>query len=118
MSRCRVWAPVALAFSVVGIAACDPAKPFRVLSDARPVNSLSISPDSIIAAVGDTVRFASHAIGAGNREIAEAAVVWVVGNPVVLHYVRAGVFVARTIGTSQATALSGTLRASARVIVR
>jgi hypothetical protein len=118
MSRARAVALVALSASAVMLGACDPTRPFRVVNDARPVTRLTITPDSIIAAIGDTVRFTSHASGAGSREIPEATVTWVAGNPVVLRYVRPGVFVARALGTSEATVINGTLRASGRVIVR
>jgi hypothetical protein len=100
------------------LSGCDPTRPFRVIDDPRPIRRVVVAPDTVRAAVGDTVRFTARVLAAGDRDATEYTVVWSVGNPGVASAVSGGRVVALGSGVSEVLATAAGVRGSAVLVVR
>jgi hypothetical protein len=114
--------PLVLAIAAIAggalLAACNPLDPLRVLDDPQGIDSLSISPDSTNATVGDTVRFTLKVLGSKNSEIAGRTARWSVGNPIVATVNDSGLVTTRAVGRTEILASVESYRVSAVLIVR
>ena len=108
--------PLAILLSVV--AACDPTEPYRVLDEARVVETVRVTPDTITAALRDTFKLEATAIGRGNRSVSEARFEWTSGDLSVVRSLGDGRFAVVSAGTAQVFATTGGSRGSALLIVR
>lgn len=99
------------AVSAALVGACDITGPFRVLDDARPVLSVRLRPDTLLARQGDTVQFNATPLGAGDRVVSEAPVTWAVGDPSVARSLGSGRIICLVIGDSEVLATAGGRRA-------
>ncbi|MDX2184062.1 MAG: hypothetical protein SFW08_08765 [Gemmatimonadaceae bacterium] len=113
--RLRLLTVLLLASAGLG---CDPTKPLRVIDDPRPIRRVVVRPDTIVAAVGDTVQYDAAALAAGDREASEFTATWTVGNPGAARAVGAGRVVATGVGTSEIFATIRGLRGRAVLVVR
>ncbi|HYW32905.1 MAG TPA: hypothetical protein VE869_15500 [Gemmatimonas sp.] len=116
MSRMRTSYFVA-GILAAGMSACDIADPFRVLSDDRAVERVVVTPDTVTAAIRDTIELAAKPIGAGDREITEAVIVWSSGDPSLARSLGEGRFVVVARGTAEVFATTRGRRGSARIVV-
>ncbi len=117
MTRIRSRSAVLLILAV-GAAACDVEKPFRVLSDDRTVERVRMTPETISAAIRDTIQLTATAIGTDDREITEAAIVWSSGDPSIARSIGDGRYVIVSSGTAEVFATSRGRRAGAVVTAR
>jgi hypothetical protein len=93
------------------LAACDVTGPFRVLDDARPVLSVRLRPDTLLARQGDTVTFVATPLGAGDRVVSESPITWAIGDPSVARSLGGGRILCLVIGDSEVLATAGGRRA-------
>lgn len=106
-----------VATAVIAVAACGVADPFRVLDDVRVVERVILSPDSVTAAVRDTVTLTASAIGRDDRKVTEAKIDWTSGDPSVARSIGEGRFVVIAMGSAEVFATTRGQRGRARVVV-
>lgn len=110
------WRRVLLGTAGVAAAsACDIARPFTIIDDARPIDRIVVAPAVANAAVGDTVRFTARVLGRSDQELSEVTVTWSAGDPGVARSLGNGRFVLLAAGTSEVLATAVGQRGVARV---
>lgn len=100
------------------VSGCDIADPFRVLTDDRAVERVVVTPETFTAAIRDTVELTARALGAGDREIAEAEIVWSSGDPSIARSLSGGRFVLLSGGTAEVFATTRGRRGTAQIVAR
>lgn len=100
------------------VSACDVAEPFRVLTDERTVDRVTVTPDTVNAAIRDTIQLNATPIGAGDRVITEAEVAWSSGDPSIARSLGNGRFAVVSGGTAELFATTRGRRGVARVVAR
>ena len=97
---------------------CDISGPFRVLTDEREVERVTITPDTITAAIRDTVRLSAKPFGRSDREITEFEIAWSTGDPSIARSLGGGRFVVVSTGTAEVFATARGRRGAARITGR
>lgn len=97
-------------------AGCDVSEPFRVLTDERQVERVIVTPEIVTAATGDTVQLTARPVGAGDRAISEAEIVWTTGDPSIARSLGEGRFVVVSAGLAQVFATARARRGVAQII--
>lgn len=118
MSRATRLPALVLAAALLAVSGCNPLDPLRVIDDTQRIAALDVTPDSVNAIVGDTVRFTVTVTGAGSRVITGRPVTWSVGNPIVASVTDSGLVRARAAGRSEILATVDSYRVSGVLVVR
>jgi uncharacterized protein YjdB len=105
------------ALGALGMSACDPTAPLRTLSATQPAWSLSVSPDTLVVAVGDTARVTAVVRDRRGRAMPGLRVHFSTGDPAVVAADSTGRIRALRRGVAEVLASVEGLRQRAIIVV-
>jgi len=100
------------------MSACDVTRPFRALNEARVVERVTVTPDTVRAAIRDTIVLTAKPIGARDQVVTEAEISWSSGDLSIARSLGVGRFVVVSDGSAELFATAGGRRGVARLVVR